>query len=167
MLDADTVEAICETAAYELTESRGRKAQLKKIRENPYTHGVINRLLELDHEHGFRYILDWVKTGEGVSFDSTTAASVRPAKVPKLNSTNAPVALPDALKLGGLLLEGKSSHAVIAGTSFAAGETRSIKLRRGEVRVRCLAIHRDEVTLEADGLSTPFTLKIGEEKFLP
>ena len=35
------------------------------------------------------------------------------------------------------------------------------------VSVRCREIHRDEAVLDVEDVSTPVTLKIGEEKFLP
>ena len=167
VIDGDTIEAICETAAYELMDSRKLRGEQKRIRENPYTHGAIARLLEVDKEHGFRFVLDWVKESDAVNFETATAAKATPVKIPAMTFTNVPVALPDSLKLGGLLLEGNGRHAVVSGVSFAAGETKKIKLQRGEVRVFCRDIRRGEVVLEVDGLAAPVTLKIGEEKFLP
>jgi hypothetical protein len=76
--------------------------------------------------------------------------------------TNVPPALPETLKLSGLLLDGQSRRAIISGESFAPGETRNVKLQARSVRVRCREIRRAEVVLEVDGL-----LKIGEEKFAP
>ncbi len=168
VIDGDTIEAICETAAYELMDSRKLRGELKRIRENPYTHGAITRLLEVDQEHGFRFILNWVKESDAANFETATAAVVaRPAKISPLAFTNVPVALPESLKLGGLLLEGQTRHAIVSGVSFALGETKKIKLQRGEVKVLCREIRRGEVVLEAEGLASPVTLKIGEEKFLP
>ncbi len=167
MIDGDTIEAICETAAYELMDSRKRRGEQKKIRENPYTHGAIARLLAVDQEHGFRFVLDWVKEGDAANFETTTAAAARPVKVPVMKLTNAPAAALDSLKLGGLLLEGQARHAVVSGVSFAAGETKKIKLRRGETKVLCREILRNAAVLEVEGLAAPVLLKIGEEKFLP
>ena len=169
VIDGETIEAICETAAYELMDSRKLREEQKKIEANPYTHGVIAKLLEVDRERGFHFVLNWVKVGETANFETTatTAAVARPLKVPAINFTHAPATLPDSLKLGGLLLEGQTRHAVISGVSFAVGETKKIKLQRGEVKVLCREIRRNEVLLEADGLAAPVLLKIGEEKFLP
>ena len=168
VIDGDTVEAICETAAYELMDSRKLRAEQKKIEANPYTHGVITKLLDVDRERGFRFILNWVKEGEAANFETpVTAAAARPTTLPAMKFTNAPVVLPNSLKLGGLLIEGQARHAVVSGVAFAAGEVRKIKLQRGEVKVLCREIRRDEVVLEADGLPNAVTLKIGEEKFLP
>lgn len=168
VIDGDTVEAICETAAYELMDSRKQRSEQRKIATNPYTHGVITKLLDVDREHGFRFVLDWVKEGETANFETTSsAAAAWPVKLPTMKLTNAPVVLPESLKLGGLLLEGQTRHAVISGVSFAPGETKKIKLQRGETRVLCREIRRNEVELEVDGFAASILLKIGEEKFLP
>jgi hypothetical protein len=166
-IDGDTVEAICELAAYELMDSRGRREQQKKILGNPYTHGAIAKLVEVDRERGFRYVLNWVKEGAAANFETTAAAVVAPVKIPAMTSTNVPVALPVSLKLGGLLVDGKMKHAVISGVSFAAGETKSVKLREREVRITCREIQRDAVVFLVAGEAALVTLKIGEEKFLP
>jgi hypothetical protein len=42
-----------------------------------------------------------------------------------------------------------------------------VKLRDRTVRVSCREVRRDAVVLEVAGLSGPFTLRIGEEKFAP
>jgi hypothetical protein len=169
VIDADTVEAICELASYELMESRKLRAEQRRIVENPYTRGTILKLLDVEKEHGFRYVLDWVKDGDTPNFDSFTMAAMKvaPVKIPKLVFTNAPAPLPDSLKLGGLLLGGKEPRAIINKISFAVGDTKQIILRGGEVNVHCREIHRDEVVLEVEGIVTPVELKIGEEKFVP
>lgn len=169
VIDGETIEAICETAAYELMDSRKLRGEQEKIEANPYTHGVIAKLLEVDRERGFRFVLNWVKVGETANFETTatTTAVARPLKIPAMKFTNAPAALPDSLKLGGLLLEGQTRHAVVSGVSFAVGETKKVKLQRGEMKVLCQEIRRNEVVLEVDGLAAPVLLKIGEEKFLP
>ncbi len=167
VIDGDTVEAICELSAYELMDARKRPAQLKRILENPYTHGAILKLREVEREHGFRFVLNWVKEGSAPNFETTTTAFAAPIKILALTFTNKPVPLPEALKLGGLLLEGQMRHAIVCGVAFAAGETKKIKLQRGAVEVRCREIRRNEVLLDVEGFSAPVTLKIGEEKYLP
>ena len=163
------------SAAHELIERGFQVTVLEagtipggKARSLPFPGTGVGSMPDLPAEHGFRFILNWVKEGEAANFETTTAAAaVRPATFPALKFTNAPVVLPNSLKLGGLLLEGSARHAVVSGVSFAAGEAKKIKLQRGEVKVLCREIRRDEVVLEADGLSNTLTLKIGEEKFLP
>jgi hypothetical protein len=169
VIDQDTIEAICETASYELMESRKLRGQQERIMENPYTHGAILQLLDVEKEHGFRYVLDWVKNGETLNFEATATAAVRvvPPRLPALTATNRPAPLPDSLKLGGLLLNGQENRAIIDNLSFAAGDTRKINLRNGAVDVHCREIHQDGVTLEVQGVSGPVTLKIGEERYVP
>jgi hypothetical protein len=167
VIDGDTVEAICELAACELMDLRQRREQREKIMENPYTHGAIVKLLEVEKEHGFRFVLDWVKNGTAPNFETAAAAKIAPVKIPARVFTNQPVPLPDSLKLAGLVFDGQSRHAVLNGISFAAGETKKIKLQRGAVSVRCREIRRAEVVLDVEDIAAPVTLKIGEEKFLP
>jgi hypothetical protein len=162
----DTVEAICELTAYELMGSRSLREEQKQILENPYTHGEINRLVEVEKEHGgFRYILDWVKENEETNFEG--AARSAPIRVPAMTYANVPAPLPSTLKLGGLMSIGNIRRAVISGVSFAPGERKPVKLRDRTVQVLCREIRADAVVLDADGLTGPVTLKMGEEKDLP
>lgn len=162
----DTLEAICELTAYELMGSRSQPDQQKQILENPYTHGEINKLIEVETEHGgFRYILDWVKEDNAPNFGE--AARSAPVRVPVMTYTNVPPPLPETLKLGGLMSGGKSRMAIISGVSFAVGDRKPVKLRDRTVEVVCREIRTDGVVLEADGLTGPVTLKMGEEKALP
>ena len=167
VIEGDTIEGICELAAHELMDLRKLRGQQGKIVKNPYTHGVITKLLEVEREHGFRFVLNWVKEGATANFEGAAAARIAPVKIPLLTFTNRPPPLPVALKLGGLLFDGQSRHAILNGVSFAAGETRTLKLQRGAVSVRCREIHRDEAVLDVEDVTAPVTLKIGEEKFRP
>ena len=164
-LDGDTVEGICELAAYKLMEARAQLEQRQRILDNPYTHGEIKKLVALEKENGIAYILNWVKNGAAESFEG--AALAVPALKPALTYTNVPPPGPETLKLAGLLLDGQHRSAVISGELFAAGETRDLTLQTHRVRVRCREIRRTEVVLEVDGLAGPVTLKIGEERFVP
>ena len=164
-LAADVVEAICELSAFKLMAARGLPVQQQKILGNPYTHGEIKKLVALEQERGIGYVLNWVKNGVAESF--ATAAFAAPLPKRMLAATNVPPPLPEALKLGGLLLDGQSRQAIISGVSFAAGETRPVRLQDRTVQVRCREIRRAEVVLEVDGLEGAVTLKIGEEKFVP
>ena len=166
-VDGDTIEAICELTAFKLMESRSQPEQLQKILNNPYTHGEIKELVALEKENGMSYIFNWVKNGTTARLVSAAAARVAPVKTPAIASTNVPPPLPEALKLGGLLLDGQSRHAIINGVSFAAGETKSISLRNRVLSVRCREIRRNEAVLEISGLMNFITLKIGEERFVP
>jgi hypothetical protein len=167
VIDGDTIEAICELSAYKLMEARAQPEQLQKILDNPYTHGEIKKLVALEKENGIGYILNWVKNGATATLETESSALAAPVKKPAMTFTNVPAPLPVALKLSGLLLEGQSRRAIIGGVSFAAGETKSVKLQNRIVQVRCREIHDDEVVLQVDGSAKTLTLKIGEEKIVP
>lgn len=164
-LDADTVEGICELAAYKLMESRLQPEQQRRILDNPYSHGEIKRLVAMEKENGIVHILNWVRNGTAESFE--TMALAAPMKPPALVFTNVPPPLPETLRLGGLMLDGQNRRAIISGESFAPGETRTVKLQSRSVPVRCREIRRNDVVLEVDGLPGPVTLKLGEERFVP
>ena len=167
VIDSDTIEAICELSAYKLMESRSQPEQLQKILDNPYTHGEIKKLVALEKENSVGYILNWVKNGAGATLETESSALAAPVRTPVIAFTNVPPPLPETLKLSGLLLDGQSRHAIINGVSFAAGEVKNVNLRSRTVRIRCREISRAGVVLEVDGFPGQFTLKIGEEKFVP
>ena len=167
VIDSDTIEAICELSAYKLMEARSQPEELQKILDNPYTHGEIKKLVPLEKENGMGYVLNWVKNGTTATLGTQASALAAPVKIPAIAFTNRPVPLPETLKLSGLLLDGQSRHAVINGVSFAAGEVKNVNLRSRPVRIRCHEISRAGVVLEVENQPGQFTLKIGEEKFVP
>jgi hypothetical protein len=167
VISDDTVEAICELCAYKLMEARAQPDQLKKILANPYTHGQITNLIEIEKERGAGYVLNWVKQGTGTTLATAASALAAPLRTPALTFTNVPPVLPETLKLSGLLLDGQSQRAIIGGQSFAAGEVKPLKLRHRSVLVRCREINRSGVVLELDGQPEPVVLRIGEERLLP
>lgn len=167
VIDGDTIEAICELSGYKLMEDRKQPEQQKKILANPYTHGEILKLVEIEKENGIGYILNWVRNGTSASLESESSAPVTPVWTRTVASTNAPPPLPETLKLDGLLLNGTSRRAIIGGMSFAAGDTKEVRLRNRTEQVRCREIQKDEVVLEVDGQPEPVVLKIDDGKFAP
>ena len=167
VIEADTMEAICELAAYKLMESRMQPAQMQTILDNPYTHGEIKTLVAFEKENSFGALLNWVKNGTGAKLGTPSAARAVPVTIPLLAFTNQPPPLPATLKLGGLLVNGKTGQALVSGVSFAAGDVKHVALQRRTVLVHCCEVTRTDVTLEVDGWPGKFTLKIGEEKNLP
>lgn len=167
VIDPDTIEGICELCAYKLMESRGQPEQEQRILDNPYTHGVIKKLVAIEQERGMPYILDWVKNGTTPTLDTETAALAVPVRVPMIAFTNIPPALPVMLKLGGLMVDGQNRHAIVSGVSFAEGETKAVPLQNRTVQVTCAQILRTEVILKVAGLTAPVSLKIGGEKYVP
>ena len=167
VMDSDTTEAICELSAYKLMEARSQPEQMKRILANPYTHGEIKILVALEQERGIGTILNWVKNGTTATLEAESSALAAPVRKPAMAFTNVPPPLPAALKLDGVLLEGRSRRAIISGVSFAEGEAQRVKLKNRTVNVRCREIDSDHVVLDADGTPAPFSLKVGEVKSAP
>jgi hypothetical protein len=167
VIDSDTTEAICELSGYKLMEARAQPEQQKKILANPYTHGEILKLVEIEKENGIGYILDWVRNGTSPTLEMESPALAAPVWAGAVTFTNVPPPLPEKLQLDGLLLNGSSRRAIIDGVSFVAGEVNEVKLRHRTVQVRCREIHSTDVLLEVDGLPKLVTLKISDGKSAP
>jgi len=166
VIDQDTIEAICELTAYKLMESKKLPEMQKRILENPYTNGKIKTLVAVEREGGTDYILDWVKNGKGEAFDAdANLAPIAPTTTPEVSY--APPPLPDKLKFNGLMTIGKETEAVINGVSFEAGDQKRIKLKGGNVTVRCLKIQSDGVVLQINNSTEKVTLKPGDELATP
>ena len=167
VIDSDTTEAICELSGYKLMESRNQPEQQKNILANPYTHGEILKLVEIEKEKGIGYILNWVRNGTMSNLEAEPTTLAAPLWTRTMASTNAPPPLPDKLELDGLLLNGTNRRAIIGGVSFAPGEANEVKLRNRTVEVRCREIHGNEVLIDVDARAEPVTLKISDGKFAP
>jgi hypothetical protein len=167
VLEKDTLEGICELVSYKLMESRGDTNQEKRILANPYTHGEIVKLVALEQDRGMAYILNWVKNGTTANLEEAdateAAAAVAPVRMQVVAYTNVPPALPDTLRLSGLMLGGWHPQAIVDGASFQVGDRKTIKLSSGPADVRCVAIRQNEVVLKVSGVPNPITLKMGEE----
>jgi hypothetical protein len=163
-LAPDTEEAICELSAYKLMESRSQPEEERKILNNPYTHGEITNLVDVERKTGMNHVLDWVKreTTETVASAALFAPAAWSASV-----FTRPPPLPETLKFGGLITLGPNLQAVINGVAFAAGETKNIRLRGRTVSVLCRHVRPGEVVLDLDGSATTVTLKSGEETAVP
>jgi hypothetical protein len=135
----------------------------QRILENPYTEGRIKTLVAVYQEHGIGYILDWVKNGTTPNFDDGAQAVATPI----IPFNAAPPPLPEKLKFNGLLTIGNDNEAVINGVSFEAGDRKRIKLKGGNVMVRCLEIQDDDVVVQINDSPEPVTLKQGDEMPAP
>jgi hypothetical protein len=161
----DTVEGICELAAYKLMGARARWDEQQKILDNPYTHGEIKKLVAVEEQNGMGYILNWVKNGATDTLAGE--ASLIPMASPAPALTNLSPPLPKTLKFGGLIVLGPDLQAVINGVAFAPGDTKRVKLRDKTVLIHCREVRRDDVVLDLGGFSSPVTLKHGEETSAP
>ena len=167
VIDQDTIEAICELTAYKLMEAKKLPEMQKRILENPYTNGKIKTLVAVEREAGTDYVLDWVKNGKGEAFDAdANLAPIAPTTTPQVSYAPPPPP-PEKLKFNGLMTIGKDTEAVINGVSFEAGDRKSIKLKGGNVTVRCLKIQADSVVVQINNSPEKVTLKPGDELPVP
>lgn len=164
VIDSDTIEAMCELTAYKLMQKLNLPAMQKKILENPYTHGKIKTLVEIDKRYDTDYVLAWVKNGRTETLEEDAGLSTQAALA---EYAYVPPALPQALKFIGLLTIGSSHKAVINGVAFAVGEQKQIRLRNQTVLVRCREIQDKAVVLQLNESTSTLTLKLGEEKSPP
>ncbi|MDD5139126.1 MAG: hypothetical protein PHY43_02565 [Verrucomicrobiales bacterium] len=167
VIAGDTVEAICELTAYKLMQKQNLPEMQKRILENPYTHGKIKTLVEIEKRYDTDYVLDWVKNGKTETIEEDTGFSVRASPPASASFSYVPPVLPQALKFSGLLTIGKDRQAVINGVAFAAGDQKQIKLKNKTVLVRCREIRDAAVMVELNGSPDRVTLKLGEEKSPP
>jgi hypothetical protein len=167
VIDSDTTEAICELSGYKLMQERNQPEQMKKILANPYTHGEILNLVAIEKENGIGYILNWVRNGTASTLETEPSVAAAPVWTRTATFANVPPPLPETLKLDGLLLNGTNRRAIIGGVSFAAGETKEVKLRRRTEQICCREINGTNVVVEVDGQPEPVTLKIDDGKFAP
>jgi hypothetical protein len=162
VLDDDTVEAICDLAAYKIMEAESLPAMQTRILDSPYTNGKIKSLVEIEKQRGMAYVMNWVKNGTTSALDTTNASPSVAA--PPAQVRVDPPPLPEALKLNGLLVNGQSRRAIICGVTFAPGEEKKVKLRQKTVVVRCREIHDADVVVEVKGEPGRLTLKLNEGK---
>jgi hypothetical protein len=162
VLDDDTLEAICDLAAYKVMEAESLPAMQARILDSPYTNGKIKTLLEIEKQRGMPYVLDWVKNGTTSTLETTNTVPTATALPSPVRVVSPP--LPEALKLNGLLVSGQSRRAIIGGVTFAPGEEKPVKLRQKTVTVRCREIHAADAVVEVKGEPGRLTLKLNEGK---
>jgi len=156
-VDPDTVEAICELSAYRLMAARNQPEQQQRILENPYTHGQIKALVEIEKQQGIAFILNWVKNGTTTNLAGPAAA---PTVALGLKPTNSLPALPAELQFTGLAVIGTDREAIINGVAFAPGDQKLVRLRDKTVLVRCCQIRAGEVVLQTNDAPDLVNLKM-------
>ncbi len=168
VLEQNTGEAICELLAYKVAVARQDTYQQKKILDNPYTKGRINQLIAIERAHSFYYILDWVRNGTTRNFDETTPV------VPVKRTNPPPVAVsplqaptvsidtkPETLKLKGMFSRrGKKIALLNGGNTVSKGETVTIPLPGGPVKVKCLDVLDAAIIVQLDGATNSVTLEM-------
>jgi len=167
IIDADTIEAICELTAYNLMGEMNLPEIQQRILDNPYTHGRIKTLVQINVDHGIGYILNWVKNGTTPSFDPPDATTAAPSESPSPTFAPSMISPPKNLKFTGLLVIGNDREAIINGTSFSAGDEKKLRLKNKTVSVRCREIHDASVVVQVDASTNLLTLQRDQEKGVP
>lgn len=164
-IDPDTVEAICEVAAYQLATAKAQTDQLERIRKNPYTHGRILPVIEAVKDQSFAALLEWVKSGTDKTLEANglvAFANGAPPK-PRVFVPNAPPPPPPSkLLLRGLSGTKQRRFALINDQTFMANDEAKVKVADKSVRVKCLEIKNDSVVVSVED-GAPVTIFLGAQ----
>ncbi|HIG31521.1 MAG TPA: protein DA1 [Verrucomicrobiales bacterium] len=164
-IDPDLVEGICELIAYKLNQKSKNQSQLDKILSNPYTKGQVNQLTKLTRQYPVHTILEWIKTGTGDQLDQKSLSTFntlsyrRQFGVVATKSTKT-TQKPDVLRLTGILKIRKNPIALINGKTFKQNDVKTIKLKSGPIRIRCLKVTDTYVEIENVGTGKKEILKL-------
>jgi hypothetical protein len=171
VIEQNTVEGICELAAWKLMQGRLEPAEQAKIEANAYTHGRVNELIELEKTIGFGAVLDWVKTGSGTTLstpqdatpnqpadESGTALAIWRAatKTPRPPTH-------ESLHLDGLVQGRNRTVALINGATVEAGAAAEIHLNGTLIKLMVESINDRSVVLRTNGHPAPVTLTLDRD----
>lgn len=164
-IDPDTVEAICEAAAYQLAVIRGQADQQERIRRNPYTHGRILPVLDAVKDQSFGALLEWVKSGIEKTLEANGLAAFANGAPPKPRvfvPNTPPPPPPSKLLFRGLSGSKQRRFALINDQTFTVNDEAKVKVADKSVLVKCLEIRNDSVVVRVDG-GEPVTLYLGAQ----
>ena len=167
-IEQNTGEGICELLAYKVALARQDVYQQKRILENPYTQGRLKDLLEVEHQRGFDYILEWAKNGTTKTINETpVAVTNKPAASqvavvrPIQPAPAAAPAPPASLMLKGMFSKRGQRIAILNdGVSVAKGETATLHLNGLQVTLKCLDVLPDAVLLQLEGATNIIKLEM-------
>jgi len=162
-LDRDANEGFCELLAW-IVDETCPDADLKAyMRRNLYTRGQIDLYLDAHRRSGMNDIVDWLKYGVDKRLVAGEIGQITKVAMPvKTNAvaatngpgliTSAPV-LPEyaAIILQGVTWSEKMPLALINGKTLAVNEEGRIKVGGTNLMIRCVAIERTLVRIQAGG----------------
>jgi len=162
-MDRDSEEGFCELIAYKLMERLDQPAQMDLIKNNLYTRGQFDLLLEADTTYGFYTVMQWVKCGTDNclreeepdrirKIDEKRLLKPRP-ETPAVPLVFAPTPVPDVLTLIGISGTGARRLALINDRAFGVSESGKVRVGPTNVTVRCLELRSNSVLIEVDGLT--------------
>jgi hypothetical protein len=162
-LDKNSLEAFCELVAYKYMESRHEEGEMANIKQNHYTRGQIQVLLEADSRYGFNTVMEWIKDGEDYTVSLANLDRIRSVKggatAPRPATTaallyvppSAPSPVPDTLMLKGISGTGQRRFALINNATLETMEKGKVRVGQTNVTVRCLEIRASSVVIEVNG----------------
>ncbi len=170
VLDPDIVEAFCELTAYQLMKQRGETQELKLILENTYTRGKIDVLVQVTGDYQYHRVAEWMKSGRDETLERQKAERVmalKDAAVPLFGYLPVVHARsPASLALKGLSGRNPRRFALINDATVQAGQEAVVKLMDRTVRVRCVEVGEDFVTIQLDGATNLVRLRLEAKKEL-
>ena len=155
-ISKETEEGFCELVAYQLMDSQSEAFEKTQIKQNLYTRGQQNVLIEADLSYGFYKVLKWFDEGMAAGLNNADflQKTLREEK-PVAAQTQAlqwqpptPIVLPDTILLKGLLGTGNKRIAMINNASLMEGEKTTIKLAKTNATVQCIKILEKSVTVK-------------------
>ncbi len=163
-LDPDTREAICELLAFKLAARRNDTNEVARIKQNPYTKGVILNAIEFDAREGMPGVVTWVRNGADTTLPAATGVAVATAaaapSIPEPPRELRPTPPPATkLELRSLLRSAKRTVAVINGERFEPGTELSMLIGGKRQLVRLEEVQANAVIVSVDGERQ--TLRIG------
>lgn len=160
-LEPDTREALCELIAYKLAVRRGDTNEITRIKQNPYTKGVILNAIEFDAREGLPGVVTWVRSGTDAALPTATgiASATAPSAPEPVRELRPPPPPATKLELRSLLRTSKRTMAVINGERFEAGSELSLLISGKRHLVRMVEAQDNAVVVTVDGEKQ--TLRLG------
>lgn len=158
-ISSATEEGFCELVAYQLMDSQMETFEKTQIKENLYTRGQQNVLIDADMSYGFYKVLKWLDEGLAAGLNNADflqktlregVATNAPSQALQWQAP-APIVLPDTISLKGLLGTGNRRIAMINNASLMEGEKATIKLAKTNAIVQCIKISDKSVIVKVNG----------------
>jgi hypothetical protein len=172
IVEPDTIEGICELAAWKLMQGRKESPEQSRIETNGYTKGRIQDLIQVEGQIGFGAVLDWVKNGTGAVLSTTQqAVAVMPAGPDPtalavwraaIRAPQPPV-IEETLHLDGLVAGQNRAVALINGVTVEAGAAAEIRLNGALLKIMVETISNRSVILRTNGHPVPVVLKLDRD----
>ncbi|MBI5802628.1 MAG: hypothetical protein HZA92_18135 [Verrucomicrobia bacterium] len=159
-LDPDTREALCELFAFKLAARRNDTNEIARIKQNPYTKGVILSAIEFEAREGLPGVVSWVRTGAeaGLPTAAGSATAATPLSGP-MRELRPPTPPAIKLELRSLLRTSRRTVAIINGERFEPGSELSMLIDGKRQLVRMEEAQANAIIVTVDGVRQ--TLQLG------